>query len=244
MTDIFASYASEVMGVSSSNAQLTVCRELDLLPLLVLSILKSEGFSDANTIPADIRSQSAILLRTLPTESWKRYVHPNFYSIHNMPQLAGTLDATTGKCILPPPCNLSSEKLEAHGCYLLEDGQNIYIWIGKQAVPQLCKDLLGMNSVQDIKSGQVPMLPMIKSPISERIRHIIQDLQIHRQVAYYPSIYIVKEDGDPMLRSRFLSRLIEDRQPSGPTTAGAKQEAVSSGMSYFQWLGFIRSKSQ
>ena len=144
-----------MIGVSSANAQLTVCRELNLLPLLVLGILKSHAFNDAGTINADIRAQSAILLRTLPTEYWLRLVHPNFYSIHNMPQSAGTIDANSGRCLLPPSFNLSSEKLESHGCYLLENGQQILLWIGKGAVPQLCKDLLGVNSVNEVTSGQV-----------------------------------------------------------------------------------------
>ncbi|KAG2202742.1 hypothetical protein INT47_004766 [Mucor saturninus] len=241
VTDICAGYGSEVLGLSSSNAQLTICRELDLLPLLVLGILKTCAFNDA-AVPGDLRSQTAILLRTLPTDAWLQLVHPNFYSLHNMPQVSGT--TAGGQFMMPPAYNLSSEKLEAHGCYLMENGQDIYIWIGKQAVPQLCKDLLGANSIAEVKSGQVPMLPVTKSAISERVNNIIGHLQTERQVTYYPSIYIVKEDGDPMLRSRFLSLLIEDRQPSGPTTAGAKQESVSSGMSYFQWLGFIRSKCQ
>jgi protein transport protein SEC24 len=38
---------------------------------------------------------------------------------------------------------------------VVENGQNIFIWIGKQAVPQLCKDLLGAPSIQEVKSGQV-----------------------------------------------------------------------------------------
>ena len=88
------------------------------------------------------------------------------------------------------------------------------------------------------------MLPKINSPISERVTNIIRHLQNDRQVPYYPSIFIVKEEGEPMLRSRFLSHLIEDRQPTGPTTAGANQQHASSGMSYFQWLGYIRSKAQ
>jgi protein transport protein SEC24 len=88
------------------------------------------------------------------------------------------------------------------------------------------------------------ILPRIKSPISERLNTIIQQLRSERQVTYYPSIYIVKEDGDPALRARFLSQLLEDRQPNGPVTAGANQEIVNSGMSYFQWLGFIRAKCQ
>lgn len=153
--DICSAYSKEVIGMNSAaNTQLTVCKELNLLPLLVLGSLKSHAFNDNSSIPMDIRAQSAILLRTLPTEAWLELIHPNFYSIHNMPQLAGTLD-TTNKVLMPPRMNLSSEKLEAHGCYLLENGQDIYLWIGKQAVPQLCKDLLGVTSINEVKSGQV-----------------------------------------------------------------------------------------
>lgn len=88
------------------------------------------------------------------------------------------------------------------------------------------------------------MLPNVKSPISDRLINIVKSIQSDREVTYYPTIYIVKEDGEPLLRSRFLNHLIEDRQPTGPATAGANQQNVSSGMSYFQWLGYLRSKCQ
>ncbi|KAG0748860.1 hypothetical protein G6F57_003034 [Rhizopus arrhizus] len=242
--EICTAYGKEVLGLQTAPSHLTLCRELSLLPLFVLGLLKSEAFNDSGVIHPDIRAQCAVLLRTLPTDSWLSLVHPNFYCIHNMPQFAGTIDERTGKCIFPPNANLSSENLEPHGCYMVENGQNIFIWIGKQAVPQLCKDLLGAPSIQEVKSGQMAILPRIKSPISERLNTIIQQLRSERQVTYYPSIYIVKEDGDPALRARFLSQLLEDRQPNGPVTAGANQEIVNSGMSYFQWLGFIRAKCQ
>ncbi|CAO3606653.1 unnamed protein product [Mucor hiemalis] len=172
--DICSGYGKEVIGVSSANAQLTICRELNLLPLLILGVLKTEAFNDTSAIPTDIRSQSAILLRTLPTDAWLRLVHPNFYSIYNMPQLAGTIDSATGKCVMPPTHNLSSEKLESHGCYLIENGQQILLWIGKGAVPQLCKDLLGVTSIQEVKSGQVIFicLPLtVKLTIEQHIRY-------------------------------------------------------------------------
>ncbi|KAI8383069.1 Sec23/Sec24 trunk domain-containing protein [Blakeslea trispora] len=238
--EIIQGYSKEVLG-SPSNAQLSVCRSLSLFPLLILSILKTPAFHDAH-VPSDLRAQSAVLLRTLPVHSWIRLVHPSFYSVHNMPASAGTLDSD--RCILPPVAHLSSERLEAHGCYMLYDIQNIYLWIGKQAVPPLCKDLLNMPSIQEVQSGQVPMLPQLSSPISQKLNAIIHYLQHTRQTSYYPTIYIVREDGDPVLRSRFLSHLIEDRQPTGPTNAGASQQEVSSGMSYFQWLGYVRAKSQ
>jgi protein transport protein SEC24 len=56
---------------------------------------------------------------------------------------------------MPPRLNLSSERLERHGCYLVENGQRILIWIGREAVPQLCTDLLNVAQVSEIRSGQV-----------------------------------------------------------------------------------------
>lgn len=155
IVEICGAYGKEVMGVSSVNATLTVCRPLSLLPLLVLGVLKTDAFQDAPTVHVDMRAQTASFLRTLPTTNWLQLVHGNFYSLHNMPQLAGTIDAATQQCILPPVAHLSSEKLEAHGCYLLENGQSIYLWIGKQAIPQLCQDLFGVSSIHEVTSGQV-----------------------------------------------------------------------------------------
>lgn len=57
--------------------------------------------------------------------------------------------------IMPESLNLSSEKLERHGAYLLEDGQNIFIWIGRQVSPQLCIDLLDVRSYEEIRAGKV-----------------------------------------------------------------------------------------
>jgi protein transport protein SEC24 len=56
---------------------------------------------------------------------------------------------------MPPQLNLSSERLERHGCYLVENGHRILIWIGREAVPQLCEDLLNVSKVNEIRSGQV-----------------------------------------------------------------------------------------
>lgn len=73
---------------------------------------------------------------------------------------------------MPPPINLSSEKLERHGCYLVENGQRILIWIGREAVPQLCSDLLNVSQVSEIKSGQVNLQITISQHISNDLHHI------------------------------------------------------------------------
>lgn len=56
---------------------------------------------------------------------------------------------------MPQAMNLSSERLSRSGLFMLEDGQNIFLWIGRDAVPQLCMDLFGVSGYQSIRGGKV-----------------------------------------------------------------------------------------
>lgn len=47
------------------------------------------------------------------------------------------------------------EYLERHGLYLIEDGQTIFLWVGRDAVPQLTLDVFGLLSYADLKGGKV-----------------------------------------------------------------------------------------
>lgn len=51
--------------------------------------------------------------------------------------------------------NLTSRRLEAHGLYLIEDGQNMFLWLGKNAVPALVNDAFGLNSYEEVRAGKV-----------------------------------------------------------------------------------------
>jgi protein transport protein SEC24 len=60
--------------------------------------------------------------------------------------------------ILPQPLPLSSERLERHGLHLIEDGQNIFLWIGRDAVPQLVMDVFDIGSYVELRGGKVSFL--------------------------------------------------------------------------------------
>ncbi|KAL0077644.1 Sec23/Sec24 trunk domain-containing protein [Phycomyces blakesleeanus] len=244
-SDICNAYAKEVVGTGSSTAPLSMPLHLALLPLAILSIIKTDAFNDSPLVHIDLRSQSTVLLRILAMDAWVKYIIPRFYALHSMSPVTGSVDPTTGKFIMPTNLNLSSEKLAPHGCYMLENGQQIFLWIGKDAMPSLCVDLLDVPKITSVKSGQITSLPTLKSALSQQVNAIIKYLRTEgRKNTYYPSLYVVREDDDPVLRSLFLSHLVEDRQPNGPALAGSNQPMVSSGMSYFQWLGHVRSKCQ
>ena len=56
---------------------------------------------------------------------------------------------------MPPPLPLSSERLERHGLFLIEDGQSIFLWVGRDAVPQLIIDVFGLPNYEVLRGGKV-----------------------------------------------------------------------------------------
>lgn len=45
---------------------------------------------------------------------------------------------------------------------MLEDGQNIFLWVGRDAVPQLCMDLFGVPGYQSIRGGKVSYIHLTR----------------------------------------------------------------------------------
>ncbi|KAI9025020.1 hypothetical protein CLU79DRAFT_699971, partial [Phycomyces nitens] len=237
---ICKSYSKEMTSAKpNTNNNIQISRSLSLLPLLIFGILKSETFNDVNAIPLNICTQTTLLLRSLPLQEWTRIVHPNLYSLHNLPSFAGTKD-TLETPAMPPPMNLSLGNFESHGCYLLENGQRIMIWIGKSVVPQLCKDLLNVSDITQVISGQIDCLPTIDNPLSRRVHSIIKHLRSSQRLCtYYPSIYIIKEDTESPLRSLFISHLVESTVlPHIP-----EKKNIISSLSYLKWLYYIRDRN-
>jgi len=57
--------------------------------------------------------------------------------------------------IMPPPLPLTSERLERHGLYLIEDGQTMFLWVGRDAVSQLIMDVFNLPSYEVLRGGKV-----------------------------------------------------------------------------------------
>lgn len=63
------------------------------------------------------------------------------YSLHDMPDDAGVSDEASGEIIMPPTVRASAESLVPFGLYLIDDGQTQFLWVGRDAVPQLIEVL-------------------------------------------------------------------------------------------------------
>lgn len=232
LADIMTTYKSTMTSAGqNASAQLSIASNMALLPLLILALLKHVAIRQSSGIPPDLRAYAQALLTTLPTQQLIPYIHPNFYCLHNMPADAGTAPAAPAqratKVILPPKLNLTSERLERHGLYLIEDGQNIFLWVGRDAVPQLCMDVFDVPNYAAMRSGKTT-LPRLDNSMNKRVNAIVERLRSLRRGPYLPHVFVVKEDGEPSLRLWALSELIEDRFESSP--------------SYSQFLSTLRTK--
>ncbi|CEP13329.1 hypothetical protein [Parasitella parasitica] len=209
LVDLMGVYKTHVLGSGQgSTPQLTAPDNLKLLPLLALCLIKHDALRQSSQIPTDMRSNAMNMINTMPLQLLIPYLYANLYSLHNMPADAG--EFSEQGVIFPPSLNLTAENLEVHGCYLLENGQNIYLWVGRNVVPQLCADLFDVKSYEGLKGGKITM-PTLETPLNRKVNTLIGKLREMRRGNYYPTLYLVKEDGDPYLRLWFLAHLIEDR---------------------------------
>ena len=137
--------------------------------------------------------------------------------------------AENGVVELPPAMPASSERLERHGIYLLDNGNDLIIWVGKLVHPDLCKSLFGAD-FGNIACGRVS-LPQPGNEYVKRIHNVINYLSEEklRMATILPNLYLVKEEGhDVNLKAKFLSHLIDDK--------------MGDLWSYPLFLGFLREQ--
>ncbi|KAI8824176.1 uncharacterized protein EV422DRAFT_493298 [Fimicolochytrium jonesii] len=225
LDDIMGSYKS-AFTTSGQAVQLLVPENLKLLPLMVLGLLKNTAFRATSTVSSDLRSYLMAMLYVLPPEMCLVQIHPRFWPLHALEPQVG-LPGGDGKIVFPPLLNLSAEKLERHGLYLLENGLEMFLWVSRGTDPQLIQKLFDKPSYDAVGVGKTT-LPILQNDFSTKINNIIGKVREVRlqMMTTYPHLYVVKEDGDPYFRMQFLSQLIEDR--------------IDASYSYPQFLNVLR----
>lgn len=231
LVELLQTFKKELAGGNMGGGGLQFPANLRGLPVLFLGLIKNIGLRKSAQIPSDLRSSALCLLSTLPLRLLMQYIYPRLYSIHNMPDIAGTIDPETNQIALPPLLNLSSERLVSYGLYLIDDGQTQFLWVGRDAVPQLLADVFNVTDMTQIKAGK-SSLPELDNDFNERIRAVLQKSRDHRSKGVgsitYPHLYIIREDGDLSLKLWAQTLLVEDR--------------ADQGVSFQQWMGILREK--
>ncbi|CAM6106579.1 unnamed protein product [Calypogeia fissa] len=194
-------------ATASSSGQLILPEALKLLPLYTLALIKSVGLRmDARSdTHVDERTYWITRVASLPASLSIPAVYPRMFGIHNLPS-----KEELGGGILPPVVPLSSENLDQDGIFLLETGEDAYLYVGKQAGVEFVQQLFGVNSVDEVVSDQF-VLPVYDNEPSKRLNEIINE--IRQQRSSYLRLRLLRR-GDP-LEFLFFSFLVEDKSSSG-----------------------------
>ncbi|KAJ1663496.1 COPII subunit [Coemansia sp. RSA 1813] len=236
--EIIGAFKTECTRSSSgATTQLQIPRSLQLLPFLTLASLKHTSLRSGNNVFPAVRMTAINFVLTLPAEQGiQPYTVPRLYSLHDLPAEAGYVDENTGIVTLPPSLGLSAEVLSPHGIYLLHDGHDMFLWLGRDANPAICQSMFNVQDVRTIPSGVITIPDLSNGSdtaasgfeLNFQVKNIIRRLNGLCHNLWNPVVYVCKEDGEALLRLMLSQRLVEDMDTSAP--------------SYQQFLNQLRDK--
>ncbi|XP_060625161.1 protein transport protein Sec24C isoform X1 [Anolis sagrei] len=197
---ILACYRKNCASPSSAG-QLILPECMKLLPVYLNCVLKSDVLQPGSEVTTDDRSY----IRQLVTSMDVAETNVFFY-----PRLLPLTKVDFNSDSLPTAIRNSEERLSKGDIYLLENGLNIFLWVGVNVQQGLIQNLFGVSSFSQINSSMC-VLPILDNPFSKRVRSIIEMFQSQRP--HYMKLMIVKqEDKLDLLFKHFL---VEDKSMNG-----------------------------
>ncbi|NXP08470.1 SC24C protein, partial [Thinocorus orbignyianus] len=197
---ILACYRKNCASPSSAG-QLILPECMKLLPVYLNCVLKSDVLQAGLEVTTDDRAYIRQLVTSMDVAETNVFFYPRL-----LPLTKADVDSDS----LPAAIRNSEERLSKGDIYLLENGLNIFVWVGVNVQQGLIQNLFGVSSFNQI-SNALSTLPVLENPFSKKVRSIIDTLQAQRS-RYMKLIIVKQEDKLEMLFKHFL---VEDKSLSG-----------------------------
>ena len=141
---------------------------LKLLPLYTLAMMKNVAFRGGTDVHPDERVQAMHRLTGMGVTESKHFVYPRMFSLHDMSPCAGLPSnaapspdydeskvAGRDRIELPRLLNLTVDRLSSNGIFLLDNGVDMFLWVGRSSDPAILNSLFGTNSLEGVDMSQV-----------------------------------------------------------------------------------------
>lgn len=197
---ILACYRKNCASPSSAG-QLILPECMKLLPVYLNCVLKSDVLQPGPEVTTDDRAYIRQLVTSMDVAETNVFFYPRL-----LPLTKADVDSDS----LPAAIRNSEERLSKGDIYLLENGLNIFVWVGVNVQQSLIQNLFGVSSFSQI-SNALSTLPVLENPFSKKVRSIVDMLQGQRS-RYMKLIIVKQEDKLEMLFKHFL---VEDKSLSG-----------------------------
>jgi protein transport protein SEC24 len=207
--------AGRVTGTGAG--QLMTPDSLKQLPLFILALIKSEMMKTSPELHPDYRSSLMMRYRTLGIRQSLQSLYPSMYRVHPMEPTAGLRvpideedeedeeDDVLTTVTLPTQLNLSSEKYDRRGIFLIDNGDELLVLAGKSSHPDEVMAIFGRNDYGGCEVRKVEDPNSLQS----RLGAIIETLR-ESKPGQWARMTLIPEDS-PVSR-RWFNYLVEDRQ--------------------------------
>uniref|UniRef100_A0A8C2L8Z4 SEC24 homolog C, COPII coat complex component n=1 Tax=Cyprinus carpio TaxID=7962 RepID=A0A8C2L8Z4_CYPCA len=197
---ILACYRKNCASPSSAG-QLILPECMKLLPVYLNCVLKSDVLQPGADVSLDDRAYLRQLVSTMDVAESHVFFYPHLLPLQK-------LDVES--MALPMAVRDSEERLSRGGVYLLENGLNIFLWVGVSAQQELLQNIFGTPAFSQIDPNMTS-LPALDNPFSKRLREIIESVRAQR--SRYMKLMVVKQEDK--LELIFKHFLVEDKSNSG-----------------------------
>ncbi|CAO1628429.1 unnamed protein product [Sympodiomycopsis kandeliae] len=187
---------------SSVAGQLILPESSKLLPLYTLAINKTKAIKGGN-VTSDVRAYYMRLFRSIGVGATMGMLYPRMVALHNMsPQDGSPIKIAQGdgteiegmRIQCPRLMRPSFQRMEGHGAYLIENGDNVLLWIGANVNPRLLDDLYGVNSLEEL-DPRMTKLPSLPTKLSKQARALVTSFATQHQKPSLP-VLIARQNRD------------------------------------------------
>ncbi|XP_072120019.1 protein transport protein Sec24A [Mobula birostris] len=207
--DSLATYRTAVLSQQQQQQPGVIAPfSLRLFPLYVLALLKQRAFRTGTSTRLDDRVFSMCEVKYQPVSYLILMIHPHLYRIDNLSD-EGSININDKTIPQPPILQLSVEKLNRDGAFLMDAGSAFFLWVGKNCCTHFISQVLGASNYASIPQ-YMTQLPELDTAESERTRAFISWLRDQRP--FYPALQVVKDETP--VKTSFLQNMIEDRTES------------------------------
>ncbi|CAF0744717.1 unnamed protein product [Didymodactylos carnosus] len=196
---------------------------LRLLPLYMLSMIKSVGFRTGSGSRLDDRAYFLSLCKTMPTQYLRQIFYPDLYPIHTIEDKNHVIQDGEDEVHIPQRVHLSFQHIDSHGAYIMDACEYIYIYIGKAISDHFVQNVFNVQTFSSLLSDSYS-LPELDNSLSVKIQNFLSYLIQDRP--HGVAIHILREDSPN--RYLFTRHLVDDKSEST--------------MSYVEFLRYVRDQ--
>ncbi|KAG0317714.1 COPII coat Sec23p-Sfb3p heterodimer component [Dissophora globulifera] len=194
---------------STAPGQLILPESFKLFPLYTLALLKSKMLRAGRDIHSDLRVSQMRMIKSMGVSESIVFFYPRMVAVHAMTDdgKVGVVNPMSGRVFLPPLVRVSYARLNPAGAYLLENGQIMFLWLGREIPSQFLVDVFGVPSLEDVNPDEHE-LPELNTVTSSQLRNIRMYLQAGR--GRFLNLQVVRQ-GKDQADLELANLLIEDK---------------------------------